>query len=224
MISLNSVVFLFLLPYVLATSLKFNSSNVIITPGPIIQTQYGPIQGREEFYDGPRSVYTYKGVRYASPPVGNLRFRQAIPPTPWTQVFQADQHGSWCPQFDMFSGEYVGNEDCLFLNIATPTDRNTHPVVVNFHGGGLQAGAAEIDPFRADYVNERGIVYVAPNYRLNILGFLNTGDNSSPGNYAIKDMITVLQWVRNNIGAFGGDVNNVAIMGVSGGAVAVRNL
>lgn len=206
-------------------SYNFNSSNIISVPGPIIQTQYGPIQGREEFYDGANSVYSYKGVRYAAPPVGNLRFRQPVPPAPWAEVFQAENHGSRCPQLDMFTNVYEGNEDCLFVNIATPKNRGTmKPVVVNFHGGGLQAGAGEIHPFRGDYINEHDVIYIAPNFRLNILGFLNTGDASSPGNYAIKDMIMVLQWVRNNIAAFGGDPNNVGIMGVSGGAVAVSNI
>lgn len=208
-----------------ARDLNFNSSNIISLPGPIIQTQYGPVQGREEIYDGVNSVYSYKGIRYAAPPVGNFRFRQAIPPTPWTQVFQADQHGNRCPQLDMFNPTlYEGNEDCLFVNIVTPKDRGIlKPVIVNFHGGGLQSGAGEVHPFRADYINEHGIIYVAPNFRLNILGFLNTGDRSSPGNYAIKDMIMVLQFVRNNIEAFGGDPNNIGIMGVSGGGVAVSN-
>lgn len=225
MISLTLVAaFLATLNFSAAFNLNFTITNVISLPGPIIQTQYGPIQGREEIYDGINRVYSFKGVRYAAAPVGNLRFRQPVPPTPWTQVFQADEHGSRCPQMDMFTGVYERNEDCLFVNIAAPTDRGIFkPVLVNFHGGGLQSGAGEIHPFRADYFNEHGIVYVAPNYRLNTLGYLNTGDSSSPGNYGIKDMIFLLQWVRNNIAEFGGDSNNVAIMGVSGGGVAVSN-
>lgn len=215
MISLSLVVFLVISQF----QLNFALTSI---PGRIIQTQYGPIQGREEFYDGMKSVYTYKGVRFAAPPVGNLRFRQAIPPTPWSEVFQADTHGSWCPQLDLQNGSFVGNEDCLFLNIATPKNQNNNnAVIVNFHGGGLQAGAAEIDFFRADFINERGVIYVAPNYRLNTLGFLNSGDRSSPGNFGIKDMIFALQWVRNNIAAFGGDPDNVGIMGISGGGVGV---
>ena len=74
---------------------------------------------------------------------------------------------------------------------------------------------------RADHLSEQGIIYVAFNYRLNILGFLNSGDRSAPGNFAIKDMIMALNWVRNNIQAFGGNPNNVGIYGVSGGAVGV---
>lgn len=216
MISLSCVVFLLISQF----GLNFALTSI---PGRIIQTQYGPIQGREEFYDGIKSVYTYKGVRFAAPPVGNLRFRQAIPPTPWSEVFQADTHGSWCPQLDIQNGSYVGNEDCLFLNIATPKNQNSNnAVIVNFHGGGLHSGAADLDFFRADLINERGVIYVTPNYRLNTLGFLNSGDGSSPGNFGIKDMIFALQWVRNNIAAFGGDPNNVGIMGISGGGVGVN--
>ncbi|XP_070494682.1 juvenile hormone esterase-like [Chironomus tepperi] len=203
---------------------KFNSSRIVSVPGPIINTEYGPVQGREEFY-GTKSVYTYKGIRYAAAPVANLRFRQAIPPTPWTQVFQANNHGNWCPQIDMNTLEYAGNEDCLFINIATPTTRHSnHAVVVNFHGGGLHSGAGDIDPLRADYVNENDVIYVTPNYRLNIFGFFSTGDRNAPGNYGIKDMIMALRWVRSNIANFGGDPNNVSIMGVSGGGVAVHAL
>jgi carboxylesterase type B len=200
---------------------KFNSTRITSIPGPIISTEYGPVQGREEFY-GTKSVYTYKGIRYAAAPVANLRFRQAIPPTPWTQVFQANNHGNWCPQIDMNTLEYAGHEDCLFLNIATPTTRHSnHAVVVNFHGGGLHSGAGDIEPLRADYVNENDVIYVTPNYRLNIFGFFSTGDRNAPGNYGLKDMIMALRWVRSNIANFGGDPNNVSIMGVSGGGVAV---
>lgn len=206
----------------LPNSLQANVTRLSSIPGPIINTQHGPVQGMQEFYDGIRSVYTYKGIRYAAAPVGNLRFRQAVAPTPWTNVFLANTHGSWCPQIDMNTLVYAGNEDCLFLNIATPSTRyGSFPVVVNFHGGGLHSGAGDIEPLRADYVNENEVIYIAPNYRLNILGFLNTGDNSSPGNYGLKDMIMVLQWVKTNIVQFGGDPNNVSIMGVSGGGVAV---
>lgn len=201
---------------------KINSTRIVSIPGPIINTQYGPVQGLEEFYDGAKSVYTFKGIRYAAAPVANLRFREPIAPSPWTQVFQAVRHGSWCPQIDMNTLEYAGNEDCLFLNIATPKTRHSnYAVVVNFHGGGLHSGAGDIEPLRADYVNENDVIYVTPNYRLNIFGFFSTGDRNAPGNYGIKDMIMALRWVRNNIANFGGDPNNVSIMGVSGGGVAV---
>ncbi len=82
-------------------------------------------------------------------------------------------------------------------------------------------GHGEIDFARGDFLNEQGIIFVSFNYRVNILGFLNSGDRSAPGNFAIKDMIMVLNWVRNNIQAFGGNPNNVGIYGASGGAVAV---
>lgn len=93
MFSSIKVLFLVILSISLGSSFILPRANVshFITsiPGPIINTQYGPVQGREEFYEGAKSVYTYKGIRYAAPPTGNLRFRQAVAPTPWTQVFQA---------------------------------------------------------------------------------------------------------------------------------------
>lgn len=113
----------------------------IIRPGPVIQTTSGPVQGLQELYDRTKLINTFKGIRYASPPVGNLRFREAVEPEPWTQIFQAWNYGPRCAQLDEFSLEYSGEEDCLFLNVATPVSiRRRLPVVVYIHGGGLHGG------------------------------------------------------------------------------------
>lgn len=194
-------------------------------PGPVIYTSAGPIQGLEETYDRVRLIYTYRGIRYAQAPVGNLRFRAPVAAAPWQSTFQAFDYGSVCPQFSLFLNRFQGEEDCLFLNIATPTNIGTRlPVVVNIHGGGLQIGDGEFDTFGPEHINEEGVIFVSLNYRLNVLGFLNTGDASSPGNYAIKDMILALRWIQNNIEAFGGNRNDVTVMGISGGAIGVHAL
>lgn len=196
-----------------------------IRPGPVIQTQNGPIQGQEETYDVFRRIYTFKGIRYAQPPTGNLRFRQAVPPAPWTQVFQAWEYGPRCPQFGLVREQLTGEEDCLFLNVATPTNiRSRLPVVVGVHGGGLHIGNGEMSFLGPELFNQENIISVVFNYRLGVLGFLNSGDRFAPGNFGIKDMITVLQWVRDNIESFGGDPNDVTIIGSSGGAVGVNAL
>jgi len=177
-----------------------------IRPGPIIQTSVGRIQGQEETYGVLQRINTYKGIRYAQAPVGNLRFRQGVAPLPYQNLFQAWQYGSVCPQFNDIENRFVGIEDCLFLNIATPTGTNSRsrlPVVVNVHGGALQIGNGEFSTFGPEFLNEDDVIYVSFNYRLGVLGFLNTGDQHSPGNYALKDMIMALQWVQNNILAFG---------------------
>lgn len=196
-----------------------------IRPGPTIQTRSGPVQGQEETYDIFRRINTYKGIRYGQAPVGNLRFRQALPPTPWNQVHQAWDYGNSCPQLSILLNRVQGDEDCLFLNIATPTNiRARLPVVVAVHGGGLQFGNGEMSFLGPEFINQENVIFVSFNYRLNVFGFLNTGDANSPGNYGIKDMILVLQWVRDNIEFFGGNPSDVTIMGISGGAVAVHAL
>ena len=196
-----------------------------VRPGPTVQTRSGPVQGQEETYDVFRRMNTFKGIRYGQAPVGNMRFRQAIPPTPWQQVHQAWNYGARCPQFTLFLGRMTGDEDCLFLNIAAPTNiRSRLPVAVLIHGGGLQFGSGQMDFLGPETMIQENMVWVSINYRLNCFGFLNTGDFHSPGNYAIKDMILALQWVRDNIEFFGGNPNDVTITGASGGAVAIHSL
>jgi carboxylesterase type B len=195
-----------------------------VRPGPTVQTLSGPVQGQEETYDVFRRIHTFKGIRYGEPPVGELRFRQAVPPRPWAQVHRAWDYGPRCPQITLL-GRSDGEEDCLFLNIAAPTTiRSRLPVGVLIHGGGLQLGSGQMDTLGPEYINQENIVWVSLNYRLNVFGFLNVGDRNSPGNYGLKDMILALRWVRDNIEFFGGDPNDVTIIGPSGGAVAVHAL
>ena len=195
-----------------------------VRPGRTVLTGYGPLQGQEETYDIFRRIYTYKGIPYAQPPIGNLRFKQPEPALPTPLLRQAWDYGSRCPQRDAL-GRMVGDEDCLYLNIATPTNiRAPLPVAVFIHGGSLQFGSGQIDFLGPEYINQEGVVWVSINYRLNVFGFLNTADQYSPGNYGIKDMIQALRWVRDNIEAFGGNPNDVTIIGPSGGAVAVHSL
>ena len=113
-------------------------------PGPIINTLSGPVQGLLEVYKPLKTILTFRGIRYARPPVGNLRFREAVPPEPWNRTFRAWEYGPQCAQLDGFSLEFQGEEDCLVLNLATPvTLRKKSPVVVNVHGGGLHGGNGE---------------------------------------------------------------------------------
>lgn len=195
-----------------------------VRPGPTVQTRTGPVQGQEETFDVFRRINTFKGIRYGQPPVGDFRFRQGIPPTPWKEVHRAWSYGPRCPQITLLDRS-VGDEDCLFLNIAAPTNiRSRLPVGVLIHGGGLQLGSGQMDTLGPEYINQENIVWVSLNYRLNVFGFLNVGDRHSPGNFGLKDMILALQWVRDNIEYFGGNPNDVTIIGPSGGAVAVHSL
>ena len=113
----------------------------VTRPGVVVNTQSGPVQALLEFYDLRELIYTFRGIRYAKPPVGELRFREAVAPEPWNETFQAFDYGAECPQLSGFTLEYSGEEDCLFLNIATPVPlRRRSPVVIYVHGGGLHGG------------------------------------------------------------------------------------
>jgi carboxylesterase type B len=147
-----------------------------------------------------------------------------LPAQPITGTQRAWEYGSVCPQFTRLRG-LQGEEDCLFLNIATPTRiRSRLPVLFRIHGGGLQFGDGQSDLLGPELIVQEDVIVVAINYRLNVLGFLSTGDRHSPGNYGLKDIILALQWVRNNIENFGGNPFDVTITGVSGGAAAVHAL
>lgn len=197
----------------------------VVRPGIVVRTPSGSYQGQEETYDIFRRIMTFKGIRFGQAPVGNLRFRQPLASPPLTQLQQAWKYGNQCPQFTLVTGRLVGDEDCLFLNIATPMRiRSRLPVLVLIHGGGLQLGSGQMDTLGPELIVNENVITVSANYRLNVLGFLNSGDRHSPGNYAIKDMILTLQWVRDNIESFGGNPNDITISGSSGGAVAVHAL
>lgn len=196
-----------------------------IRPGPTIQTQDGQVQGQEETVDVFRRHFSYKGIPYAAPPVGNLRFRAPVRPAPWSGVRQAFNHGAICPQLGLTGDAVSGNENCLFLNVYTPTSMSgVLPVMVYIHGGGFGAGSGNSDQLGPEIILTEDVIYVSVNYRLSVLGFINTGDAESPGNNGLKDIILALRWVQSNIGFFGGNPNDVTILGTSAGGAAVHAL
>lgn len=165
--------------------------------------------------------YSFKGIPYAAPPVGDLRFRPPRPHPGWKSIRPANQFGPSCPQmaFGIFP---TGHEDCLFLNVYSADLNESKAVMVFIHGGSFLDGSA--DMYGPDYLVQDGVVLVTFNYRLNILGFMSTGDKHAPGNYGMKDMVEALKWVQQNIAEFGGDPNNVTLFGESSGAAAVHYL
>lgn len=178
----------------------------------------------------------YRGIPYARPPTGELRWRAPQPAADWDGVRDAAKFGSPCPQPPLKGLESLGaemSEDCLTLNVYTPADRGTkgdRPVLVYVHGGGLRNNAMENPGFDGHtFVEEQGIVVVTFNYRLGRHGFFAHPDLGSPsgeaaGNYGFLDQLAALEWVQANIGAFGGDPDRVTIMGISAGSVSVINL
>ncbi|HWG04797.1 MAG TPA: carboxylesterase family protein [Beijerinckiaceae bacterium] len=177
-------------------------------------------------------IAIFKGVPYARPPVGALRWRPPQPPEPWSGTRPADAFGPRCIQQDRPSNaiSYFGlekeSEDCLYLNIWTATiERSARlPVMVWFHGGAFSMGSGALPYFDGEALARRGVVLVTVNYRLGGLGFLahpeltRESATGSSGNWGLLDQIAALRWVRDNIASFGGDPNCVTIFGQSAGS------
>lgn len=187
----------------------------------IVQTKAGKIGGRER-----NGLLEYLGIPFAEPPVGPLRFRRAVPKAPWTGVLDAAAYGSESLQFQ--NGAVRGSEDCLTLNIRRPLAGDRLPVLVWIHGGGYNTGSAADPLYDGVHFAQDGIVYVSIQYRLNVLGFYDfttyPGGGAFESNCGLSDQILALQWVHENIAAFGGDPERVTIAGESAGGVSVLTL
>lgn len=163
----------------------------------------------------------FQAIPYAAPPVGPLRWQPPAPMPAWPGVRDAAKRGPWCIQPDTAEADPI-SEDCLTLNVWTPTGSAAEPlpVMVWIHGGSFMAGAGDI--YQAQRLAVRGrIVVVTINYRLGALGFLADPALGEPGNYGLADQQAALRWVRDNIGEFGGDPAKVTIAGESAGGMSV---
>src|ERR1039457_654208 len=181
-------------------------------------------------------VRTFKGIPYAAPPVGPLRWKAPQPAAPWTGVRQATGYGARCMQApiysDMIFHDTGPSEDCLYLNLwmpATPVQPKL-PVMVWIYGGGFAAGATSEPRQDGGNLSKKGVVVVSMNYRLGIFGFFShpalareSGHNAA-GNYGLLDQVAALKWVKDNIADFGGDPGNVTIFGESAGSFSVSAL
>jgi para-nitrobenzyl esterase len=199
-------------------------------PAPV-KVEGGMIQGTLE--DG---LTLYRGVPFAAPPVGDLRWRAPQPAAKWEGVRQAGTFGPRCVQ-GMGNPATAGqgpatSEDCLYLNVWTPAKsaRERIPVLVWIYGGGFNAGATSEPNYGGEKLAKKGVVLVSIAYRVGQLGFLAHPDlsaetkNHVSGNYGLLDMIAGLRWVQRNIAAFGGDPGRVTIFGESAGGIAVSML
>lgn len=187
------------------------------------------------------AVRVYKGVPYAAPPVGDLRWVEPKPARPWSGVRRAAKFGASAMQPDLrefgpWTREFVLNnevsEDCLYLNVWTgaASARERRPVLVFFHGGGFSGGSGSCLIYDGTQLARKGLVVVTVNYRLGVFGFyalarlMRESDHHSSGNYGLFDQIAALKWVQRNITAFGGDPGRVTIAGQSAGAASVHFL
>jgi para-nitrobenzyl esterase len=197
----------------------------------IVQTKYGKIEGLEK--DG---VQIWRGVPFAKPPVGELRFMPPQPPEAWEGVRNATKFPPFAPQLSgrmdiiMGRGQPPTDEDCLYLNIWSPAaDNANRPVLFWIHGGAFVTGSGATPWYDGrSFATQGDAVVVTINYRLGVLGFLHLAEfgeeYATSGNNGILDQIAALEWVRDNIAAFGGDPNNVTIFGESAGAMSVGTL
>ena len=203
------------------------------TPPDGIAVDGGLVKGVAE--DG---LTVYKGIPFAAPPVGELRWKAPQPVIPWEGVLFADKFGPSCPQVLFPSNSSMNNdvgpmsEDCLFVNVWTPAESagEKRPVMVWIHGGGFAIGSPAIENYDGSNLAKKGVVLVSISYRLGALGFLAHPELSAEsktgtsGNYGLMDQIAALEWVQRNIAAFGGDPDNVTIFGESAGGISVSML
>jgi para-nitrobenzyl esterase len=189
-----------------------------------VRTQAGFVRGQQRDANG---VLAFKGIPYAAPPVGPLRWRAPLPPTPWNGERDALTFGAGCLsalENDQRPGPR--DEDCLYLNVWTAAMQadEKRPVMVWIHGGGFQFGSSAQPATEGDRLAAKGVVVVSFNYRLGIFGFLAHPDLDSEaqsGNYGLQDQLAALRWVKTNIAGFGGDPDNVTVFGESAGAMAI---
>jgi para-nitrobenzyl esterase len=185
------------------------------------------------------SITVFRGVPFAAPPIGDLRWRAPEPPLAWDGVRMADTFGSICPQYGPPPGSFYHeefylqpeerSEDCLYLNIwtaARDTDER-RPVMVWFHGGAFVEGSGSLPSFHGETLARKGVVLVTVNYRLGVFGFFAhptlsaENERRVSGNYGLLDQIAALAWVKRNSAAFGGNPENITIFGQSAGSMSV---
>lgn len=182
-------------------------------------------------------VLVVKGIPFAAPPVGTLRWKPPQPVTPWQGVRQANGYSDDCEQTPYPAGSAYASaprpmsEDCLYLNVWTvPGSGDKRPVMVWIHGGGLTRGAASLAAYDGESLARKGVVVVTINYRLGVFGFFahpelsRESGRGASGNYGILDQVAALRWVHDNIAAFGGDPGRVTIFGESAGSWSVNCL
>src|SRR5271169_246394 len=200
-------------------------------PGPVVRVESGRLSG----VLAKPGVYSYRGIPYAAPPVGMLRWKAPQPAAPWSGVRAADHFGNKCMQRPLFSDMVFRaggtSEDCLFLNVWTPAHHaGGLPVLVYFYGGGSVAGDGSEPRYDGASLAAQGIVTVTVNYRLNIFGrfahpeLTAESPHHTSGYYGYLDQIAALRWVARNITPFGGDPKHVTIGGESAGSFSVSTL
>ena len=195
-----------------------------------VHTVSGLVEGVQE-----HAAVVFKGIPFATPPVGERRWRPPQAPLPWTGVRMADRFSPVCMQNGSYPPDAPAepmSEDCLYLNVWVPVAarRGKLPVMVWIYGGGLENGSASTPLYAGDRLVQKGVILVTANYRLGVFGFLahpdltSESEHHSSGNYGLLDQIAALRWVQRNIAAFGGDPGRVTVFGQSSGSISISAL
>lgn len=214
-------------------------TNSVTAQNAIVKITNGKIQGTT---NGENTIRIYKGIPFAAPPVGNLRWKAPQPVQNWKGIkqctaFSASPMQNKPQPFYCWSEEFIAqpeplSEDCLYLNVWTSAKSKSEKqaVFVWIYGGGLSSGSANCAIYDGEEMAKKGVVFVSINYRVGVFGFLahpeltKESNHQSSGNYGFLDQIAALKWIQKNIAAFGGDPNNVTIAGQSAGAFSVTAL
>ena len=233
------------------------SASPELSDAALISTPQGPVQGVTT--ENPE-IFNFKGLPFAAPPVGDLRWAAPQPAPTWTETRAADSFGDRCMQLDNVEGGFFDrlidghglgavkkflikravsaqtpspmSEDCLYLNVRTGNlgGETKQPVMVWIHGGGHQFGSSDFSYYQSNGLVEKDVVLVTINYRLGVFGYMahpalsEASPNNVSGNYGSLDQIAALDWVQDNIAAYGGDPNNVTIFGESAGGWSVTEM
>ncbi|GKU31067.1 carboxylesterase/lipase family protein [Clostridium folliculivorans] len=190
--------------------------------GLVVETKYGKVEGFSE-----EGINKWLGIPYAKPPIGKLRFKRTEKCVPWAGVKETKNHGNKPHQFlDTKLTDIPASEDCLFLNIWAPREAKDLPVFVWIYGGAYSIGECSDPNYDGTNFAKDGVIYVAFNYRLGVLGIYDFSiyDDSFDSNCGVADQIEALIWIKENIATFGGDSNNITIAGESAGAASVINM
>lgn len=204
-------------------------------PGDPVKLDSGLVSGTL----GDPGIKTYFGIPFAAPPVRENRWRAPQPVSHWDGVLTANRKPAECTQrlrnadTNQYYGEELAGEDCLYLNLWSPASAKKGerlPVVVYVYGGAFFVGSASMPLYGGDGLAKKGVIYVAANYRVGVFGFMahpeatSESGHAASGNWGLLDQIAALQWVRRNIAAFGGDPDNVTLVGQSAGAMSISCL
>ncbi|XP_030385289.1 esterase-5B-like [Scaptodrosophila lebanonensis] len=188
----------------------------------LVDLPVGTIRGRDN-----GEYYSYESIPYAEPPVGALRFEAPRPYVrQWSEIFDATKPPEPCMQWDQDTegrNKLLGVEDCLTVNVYKPKNasRSSYPVVALIHGGAFMFGAVRQNGHE-HFMHSGNVIVAKMNYRLGPLGFASAEDDTLPGNYGLKDQRLALQWIKENIYRFGGEPENILVLGFSSGGAAVH--